>query len=137
MFLLDTVTISELRRGPRANPGLATWDASVRNRDKYISVVTLHELEVGTLRLERRDRLQGQALRTWLDQLAGVAFAGRVLDLRQPAARLAATVHVPAPAPVLDSLIGATAAVYGLTLVTRNEADFTRFAGLTVLNPWT
>jgi predicted nucleic acid-binding protein len=36
----------------------------------------------------------------------------------------------------LDSLLGATAAQHGLTMVTRNSKDFKNL-GLKVLNPWT
>lgn len=37
--------------------------------------------------------------------------------------------------PVKDSLIGATTAVHGLTVVTRNRGDFEK-AGVHVLNPF-
>jgi predicted nucleic acid-binding protein len=39
------------------------------------------------------------------------------------------------PVPVLDGLIGATALVHGLTVVTRNTADMAEF-GVPVFNPW-
>jgi hypothetical protein len=45
--------------------------------------------------------------------------------------------HVPDPAPLRDSLIGATAIAHGLTVVTRDVRDFTPFPDLAVLNPWT
>jgi len=44
--------------------------------------------------------------------------------------------HVPDPAPFRDALIGATALVHRLVVVTRNITDFKRFDGLDVLNPW-
>ena len=37
--------------------------------------------------------------------------------------------------PVMDALIAATAHVHGLTVATRNVADFRRF-GVSVINPW-
>ncbi|MDB6004565.1 MAG: twitching motility protein PilT [Prosthecobacter sp.] len=36
-----------------------------------------------------------------------------------------------------DAIIAATALEYGVALVTRNEADFKRVSGLTVINPFT
>ena len=40
------------------------------------------------------------------------------------------------PAPFRDALIGATALVHDMTVVTRDLKDFQRFDGLDVLNPW-
>ena len=39
------------------------------------------------------------------------------------------------PLPAIDSLLGATAAHHGLSMVTRNTRDFTDM-GLDVINPW-
>lgn len=43
---------------------------------------------------------------------------------------------VPDPLPVADGLLAATAKVYRLTLVTRNERDLAR-TGVPLLNPFT
>jgi predicted nucleic acid-binding protein len=63
MFLLDTNVISELRKISlgRANLGVAEWASHIDPGDLYISVITVHELEVGILRAERRDAKQGAA----------------------------------------------------------------------------
>nr|WP_200239720.1 hypothetical protein [Thiohalocapsa halophila] len=50
-------------------------------------------------------------------------------------ARAGAKLHVPDPRPVRDALIAATALVHGMTVVTRNVADFAP-TGAIVLNPW-
>ena len=50
--------------------------------------------------------------------------------------RRAAALHVPDPAPFRDALIGATALVHDMAVVTRDVNDFHRFSGLEVLNPW-
>jgi predicted nucleic acid-binding protein len=52
-------------------------------------------------------------------------------------ARRAAALHVFDPAPFRDALIGATALVHGMTVVTRDLKDFQRFGQLDILNPWT
>ena len=51
-------------------------------------------------------------------------------------ARRAAALHVPDPALFRDALIGATALVHQMALVTRNVKEFARFDGLDIINPW-
>ena len=139
MFLLDTNVVSELRkvRGGKANPGVATWAEQVPSPVLFISAVTIHELEHGVLLMERADPNQGALLRAWLDLSVTAAFKSRVLVVDERVARRAAALHVPDPAPFRDALIGATALVHDMTVVTRNVKDFERFEGLDVLNPWT
>lgn len=139
MFILDTNVVSELRKvkAGRAHPGVAAWASEVAADSLFLSVVSVHELEIGVLLAERGDRKKGLLLRRWLEGSVLVAFAGRVIDVDIEVARRAATLHVPDPAPVRDALIGATALVRGCTVVTRNERDFRRFGGLEVINPWT
>lgn len=138
MFLLDTNVVSELRkaRSGRANPGVTTWAASIPASRMFISVITVHELEHGVLMAERSDPLQGAMLRRWLDDSVSQTFDQRVLPVDEMVARTAAALHVPERAPFGDALIGATALVHRLRLVTRNVRDFERFPGLVVLDPW-
>lgn len=139
MFLLDTNVVSELRKAKaqKANPGLTEWADGTPGTLMFLSVVSLHELEHGVLLAERRDPKAGRVLREWLDSRVGPAFADRILVIDEPVAVRAAALHVPDPAPFRDALIGATAMVHGMTVVTRNVADFYRFPGLEVANPWT
>jgi len=63
------------------------------------------------------------------------AFEGRILPVDVAVARRAAQLHVPDPQPINDAFIAATALVHGMTVATRNVADFTA-TGVTLLNPW-
>ena len=139
MFVLDTNVVSELRkvRSGKANPGVTEWVADVPSAQMFLSSITIHELEHGVLLLERSDPDQGAVLRTWLDESVAAAFVDRVLPVDEAVARRAAALHVPDPAPFRDALIGATALVGGMAVVTRNVKDFERFEGIDVLNPWT
>lgn len=136
-YLLDTNVVSELRkvRLGRANPGVAQWADGVNAADLYLSVVTVQELEMGVLLLLRRDPAQGAVLRAWLDTQVLPAFVQRTLPVDLAVAQRSAALHVPNPRPVRDGLIAATALVHGMTVVTRNVADF-QPCGVPVLNPW-
>lgn len=137
MFLLDTNVVSELRkiRLGRADKNVAQWADSVDAVDLYLSAITVQELELGVLLLERRDSAQGAIFRAWLDNHVLPAFAGRVLPVDTAVAQRCATLHIPDPRPAMDSLIAATALVHGMTLVTRNVDDF-QSTGVAILNPW-
>jgi len=85
--------------------------------------------------MERRDRAQGAMLRTWMDKQVLPEFARRVLPVDTAVARCCARLHVPDRRGERDALIAATAIVHGMTVVTRNVADFAP-TGVPVLNPW-
>lgn len=138
MFLLDTNVVSELRkiRAGKADRNVAAWADSLDAADLFISAITLQELEIGVLLAERRDPVQGAMIRAWLDRHVLPAFAGRILAVDMAVALRSARLHVPDPRPVRDGLIAATALVHGMTVVTRNVADF-KPTGVTVFNPWT
>ena len=138
MFLLDTNVVSELRkvRLGKANRHVAKWADSVDAADLFLSVITTQELEMGVLLAERRDPSQGAIFRAWLNGHVLPAFSGRVLPVDIAVAQRSARLHVPDPRPVRDALIAATALVHGMTVVTRNVADFEP-TGVLILNPWT
>lgn len=138
MFLLDTNVVSELRkiRAGKADRNVAAWADSLDAADLFISAITLQELEIGVLLAERRDPVQGAMIRAWLDRHVLPAFAGRILAVDMAVALRSARLHVPDPRPVRDGLIAATALVHGMTVVTRNVADFEP-TGVPVFNPWT
>jgi predicted nucleic acid-binding protein len=137
MFLLDTSVISELRkvRAGRADRNVAAWVRTVPAGGLFLSVIVVQELEIGTLLAERRNPPQGAMLRAWLDGHVLPAFAERILPVDTAVARRSAALHVPDPRPIRDRLIAATALVHGMTVITRNVADFVP-TGVPVLNPW-
>ena len=137
MFVLDTNVVSELRkiRMGKADPRVTEWADSVDAGSLHLSSITVLELELGVLQLERRDPHQGALLRTWLDTLVLPEFNGRILPIDTAVAQRCARLHVPDPRAERDALIAATALVHGMTVVTRNRADF-EATGVLLLNPW-
>jgi predicted nucleic acid-binding protein len=137
MFVLDTNVVSELRKAAtgKANPRVVAWAASIRPAALFLSIITLMELEQGVLLLERRDPRQGAAIRQWLERQVLPAFEGRFLPIDDHVALRCARLHVPDPRKERDALIAATALVHGMTVVTRDTADFEP-TGVPLLNPW-
>jgi predicted nucleic acid-binding protein len=137
MYVLDTYVVSELRKAKsgKADPAVVSWATSVPYRSLYISAISVLELEMGILLVERRDAAQGALLRSWLDSHVLPAFHGRVLPVDTAVVQQCARLHVPDPRAERDALIAATAIVHGMTVVTRNTADF-QATGVRLLNPW-
>lgn len=135
MVLLDTNVVLEFRRPHLTNPKVAAWADGVPSSDMFLSSITILELETGALLLSRRDGRQGRLIRQWIEDRVLPTFTERILAVDAAVARRCAALHIPDPRPFRDSLIAATALVHGLTVVTRNRADFEPMA-VTVLNPW-
>lgn len=137
MFILDTNVVSELRKvkAGKADKGVSAWADSVDAASLFLSAITILELEQGVLLVERRDAAQGALLRSWLERYVLPEFENRVLPIDVTVARRCAGLHVPDPRSERDALIAATALVHGMTVVTRNVADFAA-SGVRLLNPW-
>lgn len=135
MFLLDTNVISELRRPDKADRNVSAWANAQPASDIFLSAITILEIELGALRIARKDSAQGESLRAWIDHQVLVRFQGRILAIDTAVARRCAQLHVPDPKAERDALIAATALVHGLTVVTRNVADFAA-TGVVLVNPW-
>jgi hypothetical protein len=135
MYLLDTNVLSELRRRDRTHPKVAAWADRIQPSDLFLSAITILKIEAGTLMLARRDKAAGAVLRAWIDDKVLPVFQGRILAVDAAVAQRCARLHVPDPRAERDALIAATALVHGLTLVTRNVADF-ELMGVDLFNPW-
>lgn len=135
-YLLDTNLVSELRKRPgRIDVNVAAWGATQEADQQFLSAITVFEMELGVLQVERRDAFQGRMLRHWFEASVLGVFARRTLALDSEVARRAAGLHVPDPRPERDAYIAATALVHGLTVATRNVGDFEPL-GVTVISPW-
>jgi predicted nucleic acid-binding protein len=137
MFVLDTNVVSELRkvRLGKADSNVTAWAQSVDAADLFVSVITIMELELGIVSMERKDANQGAILRSWLEQQVLPEFSGRTLPIDTPVAQRCARLHIPDKRSERDALIAATALVHGMTVVTRNVADFEP-TGVPLINPW-
>ncbi|MFZ0731212.1 MAG: type II toxin-antitoxin system VapC family toxin, partial [Candidatus Sulfotelmatobacter sp.] len=124
-----------LRKAKKANQNVTKWAQLLPSETLYISVISVLELEIGILLIERRDQEQGAILRTWMSKHVLPTFSGRILAIDTAVAQRCAKLHVPGPRSDRDALIAATALVHGLTVATRNVADFDGM-GVGVLNPW-
>ena len=135
MYVLDTNVISELRHGKAAQSiEVCTWAAGVQASQQFLSAITIMELEIGILSLERKAPPQGSTLRAWFDGVRN-AFAGRVLPFTEDVAMRCARLHVPDRRSDRDSMIAATALEHGFAVVTRNVRDF-EGTGTKLHNPW-
>jgi toxin FitB len=137
MYLIDTNVLSELRKiaAGKADKKFTKWANSVDSAELYLSTMTIQEIEIGILLLERKDLRQASVFRRWLEEQVLPSFDKRILSVDISVARRSASFYVPDPRPVRDSLIAATSVVHAMTMVTRNVADF-QLPGVKVLDPW-
>ena len=55
--------MSELRKGKKADRNLRKWAQGQPAAGLYLSAISILELEIGILLIERRDQKQGEVLR--------------------------------------------------------------------------
>jgi predicted nucleic acid-binding protein len=130
--LLDTNVVSELRK-PRPHGGVLAWLQAVDDKDLFMSAVTVGEIQAGIDLTREQDAAKATEIEFWLEQ---VAASYAVLPMDAAAFRVwARLMHRRSDTLIEDAMIAATAKAHGLTVVTRNVADFKPFA-VPVLNPF-
>jgi predicted nucleic acid-binding protein len=126
VYSIDTNVISELRKGPRANPGVQRFfdDCEARGERYCLSDITIGELRRGVGLITHRGGVpQAQRLEAWLAELTE-QFGDRILSFDTDAAQVWGRLRAPHPENELDKQIAAIAHIHGLRAVTRNVADF-------------
>ncbi|MEO3690714.1 type II toxin-antitoxin system VapC family toxin [Roseateles paludis] len=132
MYLLDTNVVSELRR-PKPHGAVLAWLRGIDELQLHLSAVTIGEIQAGIEITREQDAAKAAEIETWLAQ---VAAAYNVLPMDAAAFRIwAQLMHRQSDTLYEDAMIAATAKAHGLTVVTRNLADFKRF-GVALVNPF-
>lgn len=135
-WLLDTVTVSELRKETnRQDLNVARWRKKTQLSSCWLSVITILEIQTGMLQIRKKDPDFSARLQVWLESFVLERFRYRIFDIDSRVVQKAAVFRAELKLDVPDALIAATAGAYDLTLVTRNISDF-RGTGVDLLNPW-
>src|SRR3990170_1252081 len=134
MFLIDTNIISEVRKGDRCDPNVAAWYASIGDADIFLSVLVLGEIRKGVELARPSDLRKAEVLGRWLQRVEQ-GFGDRVLPIDRTIADEWGRMSALRPIPVIDGLLAATAKVYGMTFVTRDDGDVDGL-GVSILNPF-
>lgn len=134
MYLLDTCVISELVK-LRPSSKVIQWIGSQSESDLFMSVLTVGEIEEGIAALA--SGAKKDVLFTWVRHTLSERFTDRLLTVDRTVATAWGEFQgrTKQTLPIIDGLIAATARVLGLTVVTRNVADFRRF-DVPVFDPW-
>ena len=133
-WLVDTNIISEIQKGPRCHPSVASWWAAVEDRDLFLSALTLGEIRKGIESVRPRDPVKAGALERWLREVSDV-FGARIIGVDPAVADAWGRMSAARSVPVIDALLAATAQVHDLVLVTRYTADVSGL-GVRTLNPF-
>jgi len=136
VYLLDTTVVSEMKRisAGYGNAQVAHWLGQVEDSAVYLSAITVVDLELGCLLMERQAAAQGIILRQWLSGFLA-RYQDRIIAIDGEVARRAAVLQALRPRACSEALTAATAITHRYALVTRNTTNFL-MDGLQVINPW-
>ena len=121
-YLIDTNIISEVRKGRRCDPNVASWYEKIEDASLYLSVLVIGEIRKGIERIRPKDTVQANAIENWL-VVVDKAFGDRILPIDRAVANEWGRLNARRPLPVIDGLLAATANIHHMTLVTRNIAE--------------
>jgi predicted nucleic acid-binding protein len=133
MWLLDTNVISAVRRADRA-PQVAAWLRGRAERDLFLSVITLGEIERGIRAQERVNPAFAADLRVWMDRTVRL-FGDRLLPFGAEEALVWGQLSHRIGHGGADLMIAATALSRGAVVVTGNVEHF-RPTGVMLENPF-
>lgn len=131
MYLLDTNVLSAIRK---REPFAIAWLSGIPRRTTWISVITLGEVAKGVAMKGRRDPIAAGHLAQWLAEIE-ISYLDRTIPIDGQISMRWGEIAALRTRGVPDGLIAATAIIHGLTLVTRNVADFAD-TGVAIVNPW-
>ncbi len=132
MYLLDTNVVSELRK-PKPHGAVLAWFRGLEDSQVHLSAVSIGEIQAGIELTREQDAAKALEIGAWLEM---VAASYNVLPMDAAAFRAwAQLMHRRSDTVYEDAMIAATAQIHGLTVVTRNVADFKAF-GIPLLNPF-
>ena len=133
-FLLDTNVLSELRKGASADKNVRHWAQNNAQAKHFISLLSIGEIRKGIELLRRKSPQQCPAFEGWLARLR-VVHKQDVLPVTEAIAEHWGALMALRTLPAIDGLLAATALEHGLTIVTRNTADF-QATGMSLVNPF-
>lgn len=136
-YLLDTNVLSEVQR-PQPDAGVLAWLDQVDEDRTFLSAVSIAEIARGVAIMP--EGAKRSELGTWLEHDLSDRFAGRLIKLDGATALVWGQYMGLAKSRgfglgIMDGWIAASAAVHGLTLVTRNIRDFENLP-IVLINPW-
>ncbi|MEM6650748.1 MAG: PIN domain-containing protein [Pseudomonadota bacterium] len=135
-YLVDTNVISELVKHP-PNENVYQYVSQIPLGKIFISSLTIYEIAYGISRMpmsKKRALLDRQTKRL-IQNMQHLAFAKEDVHETVNIATKARAEGTPLDDHIIDTMLAGTAKHHDLTILTRNEAEFTA-AGVPFVNPW-